>query len=98
MGLLGAFHLGRLPVHGRTMNRWTRFVPLTPVLLAPLVVVAIALSPSRPPSTASGQEVISFYLANPTPRLLSAYLGSCVASSGSSYGRQACPRADIRTV
>jgi hypothetical protein len=60
------------------VKRWTRFVPLAPVLLAPLVVVAIALSPSRPPSMASGHDVISFYVANPSPRLLSAYLGGVV--------------------
>ena len=60
------------------LNRWTRFLPLMPVLLVPLVIVAIALSPSRPPSTASGHDVVSFYIANPFPRLLSAYLGGVV--------------------
>jgi hypothetical protein len=60
------------------LNRLTRFVPLTSVLFAPLVVVVIVLSPNRPPSTASGHDVISFYMANPSPRLLSAYLGGVV--------------------
>ena len=58
------------------MSRWSRWLPLTGIVFAALLIVSFALSGSTPDVNDSGQHVVSFFTDHRGKQLASGFLGA----------------------